>query len=616
MDDVVYTHYSPWLQLYEATVASPGYKYNYLGADGKLASRPIVDILAGCLASGVRFNASYFNKCVRTIDYYVRTSMDEIVDPDHYESRQKIIYLSAGYDEVLLLELYKSALRVSATRSRSEVTDLITYLGSNNAYRRMDRTDAIREMFVTDISSSRYRKIISKLSKLTTADDMIHYSKSHLCEYLADYMLFRYPLKPEFSTFIGNAASLINTPFSTELCDLVYKDIICIDAYNNLLDMFVAATDSLELRATMLSQKIECGAEPDTWMGQDVPKVDINDRCYMLGSKRAEYYVHTYDPTWIPEYFQDPEASGFYNETLHRCCKCISLSLCVEGGDYRDAIRATEQTVRNVDRWLPEFIVKCYLDNNIFDIIASQLRAGEQLDGTIASLKYIVSHPKVETYMYICQDGAQRQAFRFLPMIEQDVAFYTICDADRTVTVVDCYNIRKFESEFHDNYICMSYGAEPVIGNRHRHACQNLYEQTLNRPDYKYSLDHGQGRGMMSVIDIYVRMFTSAIKFNYWYFDMCVKKLSYYYRYVGDVHRSVSYDKLLMMTLFSTLRSDSEDLTEYVRDIIVVPQVVDQGRVSAIFSPGALARVEGIDLLKYVSDRADDIGYILADHPI
>jgi hypothetical protein len=120
-----------------------------------------------------------------------------------------------------------------------------------------------------------------------------------------------------------------------------------------------------------------------------------------------------------------------------------------------DYLYSQKKSLDNITNNLDGFIAKFYFDSSIFETIYSNYNTGNEFEKNVSIqcykiLKYILSHPRAETYIYFCKmivEGlplAKVRTLRFLPMFEPDVNVRVIREADGFVSYLDCHNIKLF----------------------------------------------------------------------------------------------------------------------------------------------------------------------------
>ena len=184
--------------------------------------------------------------------------------------------------------------------------------------------------------------------------------------------------------------------------------------------------------------------------------VNKEEKCTLINYKKERYYIHTYDPRLILKNLATfPDiAKHFDLKVRHNCCNCISISLYfTSDSDIENCIKyitSIRRTVINVNKNLPDWIVRLYLDSSVhkrlLDFPESRYKKYMK-----ESLNFLLEAENVEIYTYCCPsilNGeipiSRTRIFRFLPLIEKDVNVKIIREADGIVTNLDCHNIKIF----------------------------------------------------------------------------------------------------------------------------------------------------------------------------
>jgi hypothetical protein len=211
--------------------------------------------------------------------------------------------------------------------------------------------------------------------------------------------------------------------------------------------------------------------------------LDINDpvsgekTCALIGSKKTRYYTHTYNPNAILENIKveqknnniSVEKSNEYIENFNKifdtkqrkdCCKCISVSLYSLDIKYiNNVISSIKRTAINVKNNLPDWIVRFYVDLSVYEKIKDN--EDETIDNFVKSqMKWLESAENVEIWTYICKDRLSEtqsiektRTYRFMPLVDKEVACCIIREADGIVSNYDCHNIDVFSKSNRMFYI-------------------------------------------------------------------------------------------------------------------------------------------------------------------
>ncbi len=235
----------------------------------------------------------------------------------------------------------------------------------------------------------------------------------------------------------------------------------CIDKYQEFLNTI---SENVEDDFVRLGNLISCDKlsefeEPIEFV---YALHNIQDKCYRITNKKSQYYTHRYDPSFIYELvkdldFKDEILRAFDLEPKDNCCNCVSF-VCYSGGKLNllfDYLYSQKKSLDNISNNLEGFISKFYFDSSIFETIYRFYSTGNEFEKYISIecfkiLKYILAHPKSETFIYFCKmiiEGlplSKVRTLRFLPMFEPDVNIRVIREADGFVSYLDCHNIKQF----------------------------------------------------------------------------------------------------------------------------------------------------------------------------
>jgi hypothetical protein len=202
----------------------------------------------------------------------------------------------------------------------------------------------------------------------------------------------------------------------------------------------------------------------------------LNDeeKCVLQSTRREQYYKHTYDPSSTVKNVQSnvKYGKGMYSKIeevfdltrRENCCNCISISLYLLGNaGIPKYLESIWRSVRNVNRCLPDWLVRVYMDTSVYEVI----RKAKSTEG-MELLNKIEGAENVEVYTYICKSIYTKETkiertrtFRFIPFRQEDVNVSIIREADGIVTYLDCHNIRVFENSNKILYV-VPFGADSI----------------------------------------------------------------------------------------------------------------------------------------------------------
>lgn len=272
----------------------------------------------------------------------------------------------------------------------------------------------------------------------------------------------------------------------------------CSDRYRDFLD------ENITLEQL---QEAGCYSSGDFEVGSIRNPTNSVELCRVIRQKK-DYYNKTYDPSTVLDALKTLNEKGqeFYGkefrnlfdlEKRENCCNCIAITLYAKieqliAGTSRlplDAyLTAIRRSVKNVEKMLPDWLVRLYIDSSVFDYVQ---RKGNAVSREL--LDSIVDSPNVEIHTIICNSSLKQENLdktrvnRFLPLFDKTVNIAVIREADGIVTNLDCHNIRVFEESNKLFYLAqisaeVDYDNEIQIWNAYSLWIQ-YYKFMLNR-DY------------------------------------------------------------------------------------------------------------------------------------
>lgn len=210
---------------------------------------------------------------------------------------------------------------------------------------------------------------------------------------------------------------------------------------------------------------------------EDIYEDLLNGKCIEITKKKTSYYDKIYDPTPIIINFkhflgeENPIYLNFVeycNPTINEnCCNCISVSLYIlDVNNYCYLSRfifTIQQSISNVQKYLPDWIYRLYLDPSVFEAIravgikaetdeSSKYSYSELYKLYVDTIKQIANQPNCEIYLTMCTDysegranAGKRRISRFRGFVDEDVNINACREADGIVDAIDCYNLKIFE---------------------------------------------------------------------------------------------------------------------------------------------------------------------------
>lgn len=201
--------------------------------------------------------------------------------------------------------------------------------------------------------------------------------------------------------------------------------------------------------------------------------VDDTTFCKLLNNKKTKYYNYSYDPSRIIDNIKklnikkevidqyiDSLQKTFDLEKKNNCCNCISITL------YRkqsastpiyDYLKSIRRSVKNVQKFLPGWIVRIYLDTSVYNYVNT---TNDYIDDAYQIVQFLLEQPHVEVYTYLCSDILSEKTplekirtTRFRALYDPEVNIAVIREADGVVTYQDCHNLKYFEKSPHIFYL-------------------------------------------------------------------------------------------------------------------------------------------------------------------
>jgi len=206
-----------------------------------------------------------------------------------------------------------------------------------------------------------------------------------------------------------------------------------------------------------------------------------------------------------------------------------------------------QQSVFNIKKKLPDFVVRFYLDSSIFYLLQSMAMAKKptsNLSSFILNLQHIIKSPNSEIFIYFCEEivlGKKKlertRTYRYIPLFEPDVNVCICREADGIVSMVDCHNIKIFsQNEFHSLALIYQFGSD------YSHSFKVLdkimddnSETDLNPKDISHYADWlilydelfmKPYHHTFSFVDILAGVFGMKIKFNETYRNRIIDKVT------------------------------------------------------------------------------------------
>ena len=358
--------------------------------------------------------------------------------------------------------------------------------------------------------------------------------------------------------------------------------------------------------------------------------------CKLTSSIKSQYYKHSYEPSPVYEnlkqFYKEEDLKEIFNLTKRiNCCKCIAISLyykenrcgVFENEKIYDYLISIFKTTVNVDKNLPEWVVRLYIDGSV----KKYLDKCQSINNKV--YEKIINMPNVEIYTYKCEkmsiDGKLR-TYRFIPFIDETVSTYIIREADGIVTNMDCRNIEIFSNSNKLFYLPELNNGETNKLLRTDDVRQHYQSWLTKMKSYMYENSERFPEESKQYIyqDLLAGIFSSNLKINFDYLkkkvklaneiinvnitdykDICMIKME------NQKMMHSGYDEILLYLLFNkftTFKIDEKNIVKdrfnniaYNVDNILFIEVIYENIVYDIFDK---LREMGI-LLEKIDDNND-----------
>jgi hypothetical protein len=191
--------------------------------------------------------------------------------------------------------------------------------------------------------------------------------------------------------------------------------------------------------------------------------------CTLISSKKEQYYKFTTKniKQMLPNHNNEIDYNVYSN-----CCNCISLVLYTKSyvctdkfGSVLRYLSSINQTIKNVGKYLPDYLIRLYLDPSIYRTLVNDYKKNLPIIKSCKSLiQGLFKYENIEIYTISCEDtnytheiyfeinnsgfitpDSRTRAYRTLILKDPSINICIMRDADGVVSKLDCYNIKKFE---------------------------------------------------------------------------------------------------------------------------------------------------------------------------
>lgn len=242
----------------------------------------------------------------------------------------------------------------------------------------------------------------------------------------------------------------------------------------------------------------------------------------------------------------------FVEEDAHKCCNVVSLSLyfkeLIQPQDVEKYIFSIERTVKNVESYLKDFIVRLYLDKTVYEYMESLSSNDPQNIQILISFNYILNSDVAEVYSFYCEKDPvfeKRRIMRFLPMVDLEVNVCIVREADGIVSKMDCHNISLFSKDETKLFYFPDYvgGLNQIIkGYDNKDVGQKYYAYQHWLRLYKGFIKQGFYDTHHNITDILAGGVGTKITINNSYF---VKKIIDLSEKIESVNSNINREKII-----------------------------------------------------------------------
>jgi hypothetical protein len=264
--------------------------------------------------------------------------------------------------------------------------------------------------------------------------------------------------------------------------------------------------------------------------------ISQDEICTLMNTKKEQYYKHTYDARPIIHklreelHLSDEVLSKFDLpvEPRTNCCNAISIMLYLSASNGQSAYKylsSIHRSVKNVNKKLPDWLVRIYFDKSVYEIIRmceENIAKGltyefEQI--IVRKFQEIITSLNVEIYTYDCENFYRHQSIsekirslRFLILSDPTVNVCAIREADGYMTNLECHNLNIFTQQ-NDRLFYLPWLMNEVdLFYNNEYTRLNGYQLWLRF--YKQSFGYDFFKENLNIYDLLAGMFTTKLKIN------------------------------------------------------------------------------------------------------
>lgn len=268
------------------------------------------------------------------------------------------------------------------------------------------------------------------------------------------------------------------------------------------------------------------------------------EKCKMRTTKKDKYYVHTYEPKKLINKFKENSANNIYQQyylinlikimdmnSYYNCCNCILLILYNNQLCDETCIKSINQTILCVKKYLPEWIVRIYMDDDTY--FKLQKYSNDPINEKFhESCQNILDAENTEIYTFNHGDkfdhNINNRIYRFLSLVDDKVNICIYRNAKEAITLSDCINILKFQENNEIIYQNIDRLANLKSNNFATFNYSNWHQM------YKY-IEDSFFKKYLNHIELESDYFGTSMKINKRFF---LKKINeskeYIYKFIGD----------------------------------------------------------------------------------
>ena len=256
----------------------------------------------------------------------------------------------------------------------------------------------------------------------------------------------------------------------SETIEITKSSSECITCYEKFIE-----SGNKEDLDTCLKYFDEIIGDYDNIFSFDLEEVNLG-KCMILNKKLRDKYIHTYDPSNIVKKIIEQRndlPSDYYCNFMEmyditprtNCCNCVSVVLYSNKDSYKLSAYLTNIliTLENIEKHLTDWILRLYLDTNIFETIYKEEHetTGEKKSCDPMNLgceyrkmlNYINKHSNCEIYLSFCKkiyetdfSMSKLRTQRYWCFVDQEVNVCASREADGFVTSFDAHNLKTLEN--------------------------------------------------------------------------------------------------------------------------------------------------------------------------